>query len=147
MDKKWQEHSKTLKELLGLDYSPVAVTCTKEPMMKPDKKVRICKSILDAGKGQTIQISKENNACFGASWHLGFIKITDPKVRGMVKKFVVEGEKLFSSYEALDNLVGQMVSIPDNANSYFILAPLEQAELKPQIVIFIANAEASCRLL
>ncbi|MFH1655636.1 MAG: DUF169 domain-containing protein, partial [Candidatus Omnitrophota bacterium] len=30
---------------------------------------------------------------------------------------------------------------------YFILAPLEQAELKPQIVIFIANAEASCRLL
>ena len=145
--KEWKEHSNTLKDLLGLEYSPVAVTCSKVPMLKPDKKFRICRSILDAGRGQTIQISKENNACFGASWHLGFMKLADPKVRDMVKKFVVEGEKLFSSYEALDNLVGQMVRVPDNADSYFVLAPMEQAKFKPHVVIFIADADATCRLL
>ena len=146
-NKDWQDYSKILKELLDLDYSPVAVACTKEPILKPEKKCRICRSILDAGKGKTIQISKENNACFGAAWHLGFLKLNDPKVRDMVKKFVVEGEKLFSSYEALDNIVNQMGDVPDNANSYFILAPMEQSQFEPELVIFIANADASCRLL
>ena len=96
MDKKdWQENSCILKELFSLEYSPVAVSCLREPLLdETQKKVRICRAILDAGRGQILQISKTNNACFGASWHLGFSKIKDPQVLNMVKKFVVEGEKL-----------------------------------------------------
>lgn len=146
--KEWQEYANRLKELLNLDYSPVAVSCLKEPGIKPsDKKVRICRAILDAGKGETVCLNKENNACFGASWHLGFHKINDPKISGMVKKFVVEGEKLFSSYEALDNLISQFVDVPDNSDTYFMLSPLETSEHKPDLVIFVVNAEAACRLL
>ncbi|MBM3251950.1 MAG: hypothetical protein FJZ11_04115 [Candidatus Omnitrophica bacterium] len=146
--KPWQDYSKILKELLGLDCSPVALSCVKESSIKPtDKKVRICRAILDAGKGQTICLNKDNNACFGASWHLGFHKIKDPKVMQMIKKFVVEGEKLFCSYEALDNLTNQFAETPYNSNSYFLLAPMETAEFKPELVIFIVNAEAACRLL
>jgi len=88
-----------------------------------------------------------NNACFGAAWHLGFHKLSDPKVRNMVKKFVVEGEKLFCSYQALDNLLSQMQEAPDNSDSYFMLAPLEKCDFLPQLVIFICNAESACRLL
>jgi uncharacterized protein (DUF169 family) len=148
IDRPWQEYSKILKELLALDYSPVALSCVKESSIKPtDKKVRICRAILDVGKGQTICLNKDNNACFGASWHLGFHKIRDPKVMQMIKKFVVEGEKLFCSYEALDNLTNQFVEMPDNSNSNFLLAPMETSEFKPELVIFIVNAEAACRLL
>jgi len=65
----------------------------------------------------------------------------------MVKKFVVEGEKLFCSYQALDKLLTQMNSPPDNSRSYFILAPLDKIIFKPELVIFILNPEAASRLL
>jgi len=146
--KEWQGYSRLLKELLSLDYSPVALSCLSGGLAKPsDKKVRICRAILEAGKGEVIELDRTNNACFGASWHLGFHKIKDPKIAGMVRKFVVEGEKLFSSYEALDTLVSQMGEVPDNSDKHFVLSPLEKAETEPQLVIFIANAEAACRLL
>ncbi|MFH1888801.1 MAG: DUF169 domain-containing protein [Candidatus Omnitrophota bacterium] len=149
MDKKeWQGYSEILKELLGLEYSPVAINCKKEGLSNaPQKKVRICRAILDAGKGEALEVSKQNNACFGAGWHLGFHKIKDPKVLNMIKKFVVEGEKLFCSYEALDKLMSQMEEVPDNSGAYFTLSSLEKAETAPDLVIFICNAEAACRLL
>jgi uncharacterized protein (DUF169 family) len=146
--KDWQGFSSILKELLNLEYSPVAINVLKEPLLKStDKKLRICRAILDAGKGQTLQIDKETNACFGAGWHLGFHKLEDKKVLGMVKKFVVEGEKLFCSYEALDKLVSQMEEVPDNVHSYFLLSPMETCALEPELVIFICNPEAACRIL
>jgi len=149
MDKKeWQGYSGALKELLNLEYSPVAINCIKESLPNPpEKKVRICRAILDAGKGAILEVDKQNNACFGASWHLGFHKLKDPRVINMVKKFVVEGEKLFCSYEALDKLISQMEEIPDNSNAYFLLSPLEKAESIPDLVIFICDAEGACRLL
>ncbi len=148
-DKKiWQEYSRILRELLSLDYSPVALSCLRGGLTQPEmKKVRICRAILGAGKGEVVELDKTNNACFGASWHLGFHNIKDPKIAGMVRKFIVEGEKLFCSYEALDNLISQMGEIPDNSVNRFVLAPLEKTEIEPQLVIFIVNAEAACRIL
>jgi len=146
--KEWQDYARILKELLNLEYSPVAINCLKESPVNPsEKKVRICRAILDAGKGETLRVDKQNNACFGASWHLGFHRIRDPEVMNMVRKFVVEGEKLFCSYEALDKLMSQMEEVPDNSGAYFMLLPLEKAEVMPELVIFICNAEVACRLL
>jgi len=146
--KEWQEYAFTLKKVLGLELSPVALSCIKEtPPDKSSDKVRICRAFMDAAHGKSVCISKYNNACFGASWHLGFRKIDDPKVAGLVKKFVVEGEKLFCSYEALDKLISQMQPVPDNSCSYFMLAPLETAEFIPQLVIFVCNSDEACRIL
>jgi uncharacterized protein (DUF169 family) len=149
MDKKeWQDYAGVLKELLNLEYSPVALSCVAGiPANLTEKKIRICRAILDAGKGQVLQINKQNNACFGASWHLGFHRIKDPEVINMVRKFVVEGEKLFCSYAALDKLMSQMEEVPDNSGSYFMLSPLEKAQNLPDLVIFVCNAEVACRLL
>ena len=50
-NKEWQKYSLTFKEILSLDFSPVAVNCLKEPFLhEADKKIRICRAILDAGK-------------------------------------------------------------------------------------------------
>ena len=146
--KDWQQSSLILKDVLCLDFSPVALSCLKEPFLKSfDQKVRICRAILEAGKGATLQIGKQNNACFGAAWHLGFQKLKNQKAMEMVKKFVVEGEKLFSSYQALDNLIAEMGDAPDNADSYFVLSPLEKCEFEPELVIFVCDAQIACRLL
>jgi len=146
--KPWQEYAVIFKELLGLDLSPVAVTLIPGcPQGQPDKKVRICRAILEAAAGRILEVGKANNACFGAGWHLGFHRINDKRVSEMVRKFVVEGEKLFCSYQALDNLMAQMEQVPDNADAHFLLAPLDKSEVEPAVIIFVGNAEVACRLL
>lgn len=147
--KEWQELSLILKNLLNLDSSPVGISCIKgTPLDVSAEKMRICRAFLKAAKGETLKVARENNACFGAAWHLGFHKLDkDSKVMNMVRKFVVEGEKLFSSYPALDTLMSQMQEVPDNSDSYFLLCPLEKCEDEPALVMFICNPDAACRLL
>lgn len=146
--KEWQEYALTLKKVLDLELSPVAVCCHKASLVKNTKdKVRICRAILDAAGGEVIHLDKATNACFGASWHLGFSQIKDQKTINMIKKFVVEGEKLFCSYETLDKLLSQMPEPPDNSACYFLISAMEKLECRPQLVIFVVNAEAACRLL
>ena len=149
MDKAvWKDYAEQFKQAFNLDNSPVAVNCVKSGKFPAgEKKLRICRSILDTAAGSTSVICKENNLCFGAAWHLGFHQIKDPKVIGMIKKFVVEGEKLFSSYEALDNLMKQTDGVPDNSDSCFLLQPLEKSDIEPQLVIFVCNPDQACRIL
>ena len=149
--KQWQEFASLFKEVFAFEAEPVSLRCfPKEDSANVSgekKRARICRSILDAAAGQSVQICSETNACFGAGWHLGFHKMDDPKVLAMVKKFVVEGEKLFASYEALDNLIGQMQPPPDNSKNCFSLKPMAQEEEEPQLVIFVCNPEQACRII
>lgn len=144
----WQEINHRLSRILGLELKPVSVSrLEKEGTQLSPGKVRICKALLDAAAGKKQVIAKDNNGCFGAAWHLGFNKITDKKILGMVKQFVVEGEKLFSSYDALDNLISRMEEVPLQDNLAIKLGPLGEAEDKPEIVVFVCNPEEACRLL
>lgn len=145
--KEWQDYSRTLQDLLGLTSYPVAINYLDEPYLGSfDKKMRICKGILDAGKGDLVQISRKNNACFGATWHLGFRRPDEQRMT-MIKKFVVEGEKLFSSYKAVDTMASEMGNVPENRYAHFVLGPMEVMTLEPELVVFICNPEAACRLL
>ena len=142
-----KEKAYLFKEVLGLENSPVGIKVVEKADFLQEK-VRICKAIKDVAKEKKkIILAKENNACFGASWHLGFQKIDNPKTIEMIKKFVVEGEKLFSSYSALDNLLSQMGDIPDNSNKNFILQAWEDMDIQPELVIFLCNPEQACRIL
>lgn len=149
MDKKiWQDYALTFKELLGLENSPVALKCAKDPLPGASHdKTRICRAILDAGSGKTIQLDKTNNICFGGSWHLGFSQVKDSKAAEMLKKFVVEAEKVVCSLSALDNLLQHMDAPPDNSQNHFLLAPMEKSEFQPDLIIFIVNPDAACKLL
>ena len=145
----WQEYAKILQGLLGLKYSPVAVSCLKGPMPAGQGagRVRACRAILEAGKGKTVMIDRRHNLCFGAGWHLGFYRPANARAEQAAKKFVVEGEKLFCSYEALDRLVKALGPVPDHRDSYFVLAPMGEADHVPAVVIFIVDPEAASRLL
>ncbi|MCM8769862.1 MAG: DUF169 domain-containing protein [Candidatus Omnitrophica bacterium] len=144
---KWREGSKTLIEVLGMDTQPVGLACLEKPCPSEKPRERICRSILKAASGEKICLGAGNNACFGGAWHLGFVRLADPRTAQLVKKFVVEGEKLFSNYQALDNLISQMGEIPDNKNKTFYLAPLSEVDFRPEIILFLVNAEVACRLL
>lgn len=148
-DKQWQKNALRLKELLTLENSPVALSCFKGQMPGEHSagKVRICRAILDASEGKLIYVSKGNNDCFGASWHLGFRSVNNQRLKEIFKKFTVETEKIFSSGEAAERLFAQMEEPPDNKDNYFALAPAEKAEFQPQLIIFVVNPQEASRLL
>ncbi|HOL66390.1 MAG TPA: DUF169 domain-containing protein [bacterium] len=145
--KKWQEWNEILVGTLKMDNNPVALSCLNEPCPPGQPRQRLCRSLLEAARGQKVWLSAANNACFGAAWHLGFLQMDDEKTFSLIKKFVVEGEKLFASYQALENLISQMGEVPDNRNRCFRLSPLNQVDFQPQLIIFVVNPEIACRLL
>ena len=145
----WQGYALTLRELLGLAYSPVAVSCLKGPMPAGQGagRARACRAILEAGRGTTVMIDRRHNLCFGAGWHLGFYRPANARAEEAARRFVVEGEKLFCSYEALDRLMQGLGPVPDHRDSYLVLAPMAEADNVPAVVIFIVDPEAASRLL
>jgi len=145
--KQWQEYSVSLKDVLGLTSSPVAIRCTQQkPPEGQKKRARICKVIFSAAKGEKASVNKDNNACIGAAWYLGLSKADDVELREMVKKYIVEGEKLFSSQKTADHFFEQIGGVSDKSDCCYFLEPMESSEEEPQIVIFICDAEQACRL-
>jgi len=102
---------------------------------------------LDASEGKLIYIGKGNNDCFGASWHLGFHPIKNPRLKEIFKRFTVETEKIFSSDQAAERFISEMDEPPDNTDAYFVLSPAEKAEFQPQLFIFLINPQDASRLL
>ncbi len=144
----WRDDAARIKAVLQMERYPVALfRGERKKGVAAGSSVRICRAIVDAAEGHERYIDRRNNACFGAVWHLGLQRIEDSETLKMIKKFVVEGEKLFSSYEALEELIAQMGDIPDSAQIFFNLCPLERASTVPELVLFLCNAEQACRLL
>ena len=147
--KKWQEYAETLKKVLALESEPVGISLIEgEPENPLKERVRICKGFIDASKGKKIVLTAGNSGCFGSSWHLGFHQFKEgSRMLKAMREFVVEGEKLFDSYDALDTLLSQFNDTPDNSQSYFTLSPLSTCVEEPQLVIFACNALEASRLL
>jgi uncharacterized protein (DUF169 family) len=144
----WKKYAETLKEILALKGSPVAVTYSMRPA-EPGSRARrwVCRALLDARDGRTVCISKENSGCPGGSWHLGL----SPKPTGAadkaLKKFLVHGEKLFCSVATFYRNVSLTSDPPLGLADYVIFSPVEGAEIKPDLVVFICNPEQACRIM
>ncbi|MGI9862781.1 DUF169 domain-containing protein, partial [Moorella naiadis] len=95
---KWQDYGKTLKEVLALQGSPVAVTYTDNPVSNGAKKnYTVCGAIAAAKKGEIINLNAANCTCPGGSGHIGLAP-RSPEAFNKLKKFLVEGEKLRGTY-------------------------------------------------
>lgn len=144
----WKRYSKRLKDLLGLEGSPIAVTYSMTPATGAQKGKRmVCRALLEARNGKIINLSKETSACPGGTWHLGL----GPKPTGdqdkFLKKFLVEGEKLFCSIATFNRMISLTTPAPYGLADYVILSPLEKAKQEPDLVVFLCNAEQACRLV
>jgi uncharacterized protein (DUF169 family) len=144
----WKEQAERLKGVLGLKGSPVSVTYSMNPDKRGKKeKSWVCQAFKDARDGEIINISRETSCCMGGTWHLGL----GPKPTGeefkAVQKFLVEGEKLFCSIAVFHRINALSVEPPVGLADYVIFCPMEKAETRPDVVLFICNAEQACRLI
>jgi uncharacterized protein (DUF169 family) len=145
---KWKEYSKELKEVLKIKGNPIAVIYSMNPPKNYRKeKCRACDALVLARDGEVINLTKENTSCRGAVWHLGL----QPKPIGEdykdVQRFLVEGEKFCSSITVFHRMQTLTTPPPLGLAENVIISPLEKSEMRPDLVLFICNAEQACRLL
>lgn len=144
----WQEYSKRLKEVLGLKGSPIAVSYSMVPASGAKQgKYMVCQALPDARDGAIINLSKESCACPGGVWHLGLAPRPSGEMDKFLKKFLVEGEKLFCSIATFHRCIALTTQPPLGLSEYVVLSPLEKAEIAPDLVVFLCNPEQACRLI
>jgi uncharacterized protein (DUF169 family) len=144
----WKEYSKKLKEILEIKGSPIAVIYSVNPAESPRKeKCRACDALVLARDGKVVNLTKENTSCRGASWHLGLEPRPSGKEYRDVQKFLVEGEKFCSTITVFHRLETLGTPPPQGLAENVIIGPLEKSEMRPDLALFICNAEQACRLM
>ncbi|TET37893.1 MAG: hypothetical protein E3J65_05985 [Dehalococcoidia bacterium] len=144
----WQGYSKRLREVLGLEGSPIAVSYSMVPASKAKSgKHWVCQALLDAREGAIINLSQESCACPGGIWHLGLGPRPSGEADKALKKFLVEGEKLFCSIATFHRAMTLTTQPPVGLADYVVFAPLEKAEIVPDLVVFLCTPEQACRLV
>lgn len=148
MANEWREYAKEIKDVLGLQGSPVAVTYAWEgPKGADAKKCRVCDAFLSAHNGKVIDVTKESSACPGGTRYLGFPQQQSEEGTKALQNFLVNGEKLYCSIAAFYRSASLISEPPMGLASHVIFSPMEVAELEPQVVLFICNAEQGSRLV
>jgi len=144
----WQSWEKRLKEVLGLKQSIVAVTYSdKAPAGASTARCRACGALLSAAAGNIIDLSAENTTCPGGSLYLG-LRAPAPEQAKALREFLINGEKLFASPAAIHRSQSlSKVKPPLGMAEHVIFSPLEKAEPRPDIAIFICNAWQAARLI
>jgi uncharacterized protein (DUF169 family) len=144
----WKEYASEITELLGLKGSPIAITYSMEPPSKAvARRCRVCDAFLQARDGKVIDLTAETSACPGGTWHLGLGEHPKGEADRALKEFLVHGEKLFCSIAAMHRSGALSTPPPFGLADHVVLSPLDKAEFRPDIILFICNAEQACRLV
>ena len=94
-----------------------------------------------------IDLTAENSACPGGSLYLGLRAQAPEQARGL-REFLIHGEKLFSSPVAIHRSMAlAKVRPPLGLADHVIFSPLPQAELQPDVAVFLCNAWQAARLI
>jgi len=144
----WQKWAKRLTSVLKLKGEIIAVTYAFKPDVKSKKgKHWVCQALLDANRGETIVLTKESSSCGGGTYHLGLGSWPTGEADRALKKFLVEGEKLFCSIAAFYRSQQLTAPPPYGLADTVVISPLSAATLRPDLLVFICNPEQACRLV
>lgn len=144
----WKDSAGEITQLLGLEGSPIAVVLSDGPPRDAvEGKFWPCQAIQEAANGKVIDLTASTCSCYGGLWHIGFRKKPEGRAWEALEEFIVKGEKLFSSEEALARNQEATTPPPADMSGHLVFSPLEKAEAEPVLVIFICNALQACRLI
>lgn len=148
MERIWREQLDELVKVLGIESKPVGVTFTNDEIdFGEGKRVWMCRAIKLAARGETLVIDSETSACPGGSWHCGFTEPPSGDMRRGIQWFLTQGEKLTYSITTFQRMMGLTDPPPTGFCERIVMAPVGEAELRPDIVVFMVDPEQACRLI
>jgi uncharacterized protein (DUF169 family) len=143
-----KEQSQILKKVLGLKKEPLAISFTNEEVSRGKyEKTSICKAIKLAAEGHCFVIDENVSTCPGGSRVCGFTEITSKQQKRGLQKFLTKGEKLTGSIVSLERMQKLTTPPPTGLADKVIICPLEETEIRPDMILFLCNAEQACRLI
>jgi len=129
--------SSSLKEILGLKWSPIGVRLVgqsenrKDIPLESTRRLRYCQLLMEAKKGKGATLTSENIACPAAAAALGLLPLPEKISSGEMLKTL----GLFDSMEAAATTMAQMPRLEQGKIKAVAAAPLEDAEFTPDVVI------------
>lgn len=138
----YQEWAATLKDILGLDFEPVAVTlvAADAPLPNvpiPTERMRYCQQVVRAAQGESIMLPPNRHACPDGTSILGMTDVPPKLASG---ELYVLFQKL-ASMEAAAQMVAERPRLPQRSVDATVVMPLAQAAATPDVVIVTGNAE------
>jgi len=144
----WNEYATQVHDLLGLKGNAVAITYSMDgPSASEGGKHRVCDAFVLASQGGVIDITQSTSGCPGGTWHLGLGERPTGEADRALKEFLVDGEKLFCSIATFHRTQALTAPPPLGLADHVILSPMDKAEFRPDIVLFICNPLQACRLV
>ncbi|MGD0080167.1 MAG: DUF169 domain-containing protein [Methanoregula sp.] len=145
----YPEAAATLKRVLGLKGSPVAIkfATTKEEipagMEELDKTIRHCSMVnLARTEGKIFSATSGKHECNGGAWSLGLREITPTLKSG---EFYFKLGK-FDSAAACKRTIDKVSHLNPGDTYATLYAPLEKTPFTPQVILIIANPRIMLKL-
>ena len=144
----WQNQMDELIDVLGFENEPVAITFTNQAVeMGASRRVRLCQAMQSAAEGESFIIDKETSTCMGGSWHCGFVEHPSGRSHRTLQHFLTKGEKLTHSVISFHRMQALAAPPPFDVADFMLMSPMQSAPVMPDLVLFLATAEQTCRLL
>lgn len=140
---KYQEMSKTIKEILGLRWDPVAVRMMRRGEERPPETIepniplRHCQSVIVARRGNCLYMPPRSHACPDGSGILGLVEMSEKFKSGELYLLF----KKMPNIETAQKMIGSRLEFEPYSYEATLLAPLDQATFEPDVVIFTLYPE------
>ena len=148
LDGEWVEQAGELVRVFELESKPVAVTFTNEQAEAADSgRMWLCRAMKLAARGKSFVIDADTSACPGGSWHCGLTGPPPGQAKRALQHFLTKGEKLTHSITSFQRMQGLTTPPPTGLSDRILLGPMEEASVRPDIVLFLCDPGQACRLM
>lgn len=135
------ESTKTLKDILGLTYQPIAVkffehTVALDGFELPSDR-RYCQILMGARDGQKLLLNAENISCPAAAWALGF---KEPPAK-LSSGEMPAGMGMVGSPQSANHTLDTMPRLKMGKYQMVACCPLGQAPFEPDVVVLESAVE------
>jgi len=145
---KFNEQSDLFKSVLGLKNDILAISFTNEEVSKGKyEKTSICRALKLSAEGECFVIDEDTSTCPGGNKYCGFSDITSIEQKRRLQWFLTQGEKLTSSIVSFERMQTLTATPPIGLADRIVICPLDKADMRPDILLFLCNAEQACRIL
>jgi uncharacterized protein (DUF169 family)/NAD-dependent dihydropyrimidine dehydrogenase PreA subunit len=139
----YKRYSEVLEGILKLRSKPVAVTLILkgDPLPHvpvPRIRLRYCQSLIIARRGKSILMPPDSHSCADGTSILGLTKIPAKLATGDV--YLKLGK--LASREAAETLVRERPTLPEESVRATLVTSLENAVMKPDVVVIMAPPES-----
>ncbi len=138
----YERWEKTLHDILGLKWHPVAISLIKtgDPLPDvplPETRLRFCQSLMGARRGKSFMMPVNRHACPDGTSILGLSPMPEKLASG---ELYILFNKL-NSVEAAKRMVHERPCLEPRSVEATVVSPLAKAQVEPDVVAVIAQPE------